>query len=141
MAFLTVRKNLLESSKFLLSIRKFLLRLFQEKDFLFQAKICFGRFFVSKKWLIWRTSKILLEKVSFTCFKFFFLLKIRIALFAVFLDCFQGFSYRSQISNFRSSSWYFAGLYLAPCPISKMKFFCEKQLSGDMLHFRCLTRF
>ena len=51
MAYLTARTNLLESSKFLLSIRKFLLRLFQENDFLFQAKICFGRFLASKKGL------------------------------------------------------------------------------------------
>ena len=45
MAYFTVRKNLLESSKFLPSLTKFLL-LFQKKDFLFQAKVCLGRFFV-----------------------------------------------------------------------------------------------
>ena len=52
MAYFTVRKNFLESRKRLLSITKFLLCLFQEKDFLFQTKICLGRFLVSKKWLI-----------------------------------------------------------------------------------------
>ena len=52
MAYLTARTNLLESSKFLLKIIKFLLWLLQENDFLFQAKICLGRFLVSKKWLI-----------------------------------------------------------------------------------------
>ena len=45
----TVRKNLLESSKFLLSITKFLLWLFQEKDFSYQAKKCLGRFLINKK--------------------------------------------------------------------------------------------
>ena len=40
MAYLTVRKSLIESSKFLLSITKFLLLLFQKKNFLFQAKMC-----------------------------------------------------------------------------------------------------
>ena len=46
MPYLTVRKNLLEPSKSLVSIRKFLLWLFQEKDFLFQAKIHLGRILV-----------------------------------------------------------------------------------------------
>ena len=82
MAYLKVRKNFLESSKFLLSIRKFFLWLFQAKDFLFQAKICLGRFLVSKKWLIWRTRKILLERTNLLLVLSFFL-KIRIALFAV----------------------------------------------------------
>ena len=81
MAYLTAKTNLLESRKFLLSIIKFLLWLFPENDFLFQAKICLGRFLVSKKWLILRRSKILL--ISFTCFEYFFL-KIRIALFTVY---------------------------------------------------------
>ena len=80
---LTVRTNLLESSKFLLSIRKFLLPLFQENDFLFQAEICPGRFLVSKKWPIWRTSKILLKRSNLLLVLGIFFLKIRIALFAV----------------------------------------------------------
>ena len=49
MACRTVTKNLLESSKFLLSITKFLLWLFQEKDFSYQAKKCLGRFLINKK--------------------------------------------------------------------------------------------
>ena len=49
MAYLIARTNLLEFSKFLLSIIKFLLWLFQENGFLFQAKICLGRFLVLVK--------------------------------------------------------------------------------------------
>ena len=40
MAYLAVRKNLIESSKSSLRTAKFLLWLFQVKDFVFQAKIC-----------------------------------------------------------------------------------------------------
>ena len=58
MVYLTERKNLLEWSKFLLTIPKFLLWLFQEKHFLFQKKMCLGRFLVSKKCLLWGRSKI-----------------------------------------------------------------------------------
>ena len=67
---------MLESSKFLLSITKV---------FLFQAKICLRGFLVGKKWLIWRTSKILLERSKLLLVLIFFL-KIRNALFALLLD-------------------------------------------------------
>ena len=52
MAYLTVKENLPESSKFLLSVTKFFQLLFQENVFLFQTKICLRRFLVSEKWLI-----------------------------------------------------------------------------------------
>ena len=74
MAYHTVRKHLLESCKFLLSVRKFLLQLLQEKDILVQAKLCLERFLFSKKWLIWQISKILLERSNLLLFLSFFFL-------------------------------------------------------------------
>ena len=79
---LKVRKNSLESSKFLLSIRKFFLWLFQVKGFLvsninlyfnvYVSKISLGRFLVSKKW---QTNKTLLERTNLLLVFWVFFLK------------------------------------------------------------------
>ena len=46
----------------------------------------------------------------------------------IFLDCFQGFSQRFQVSNFWSSTRCFTEMYLRLCTIYKTEFFCWKYL-------------
>ena len=84
MAYLTARTNLLESSKFLLNIIKFLLWLFQENDFLyFKQKYAQEDPWLVKSGLSDGQEKYCLKEVIFYLFSVFFFLKIRIALFTV----------------------------------------------------------
>ena len=66
--------------------------------FLFHAKLCLGRFLVGKKWLIGRTSKILLERGKLLLVLSFFL-TIRIALFAVWTSLEIKFSQKNIFKN------------------------------------------